>query len=150
MSKVLDKLQFWPDDGTRGNIKRSLKSLGFIFWAPWMCVQNVMVIHPIVVEVFQFGPKWWTCCTLCTCELVVLTLQFGTFWMFGPSLVCYGFSNKHKLNRKWATPSHQYKQASMRAWMQQVNQATSWPGIGRYGMQFATIGISRGFCFWLE
>ncbi len=44
----------------RGKVKGSLKSIGFILWGPWMSVQNVMVVHPIVVEIFQSGPKWGT------------------------------------------------------------------------------------------
>ncbi len=29
------------------------KSLGFILWAPWIFVPNVMAIHKMVVEIFQ-------------------------------------------------------------------------------------------------
>jgi len=32
----------------------------FIFWTPWISEPHVIEIHPIVVEIFQFGPKWWT------------------------------------------------------------------------------------------
>lgn len=39
----------------------SPKSLGYIFWEPWMSVQSVLQIHPVDFEisVSHFGPNWW-------------------------------------------------------------------------------------------
>ena len=44
------------DKGDRSGIARLV---GYILWGPYMSVQNFMAIHPIVVEIFQSGPKWW-------------------------------------------------------------------------------------------
>ncbi len=48
-----------PHGGARGNIRGSPKSVEFILWGTWTSVQNFMAIHPIVVEIFHSGPKWW-------------------------------------------------------------------------------------------
>ncbi len=32
----------------------------FIVRTPWISVENLTAIHPIHVEIFQFGPKQWT------------------------------------------------------------------------------------------
>ncbi len=58
------RLQLWtkkcqPSGGAIGKVRGSPESLGFILWQTWMSVQNSMTIHPIVVEMFQFAPKWW-------------------------------------------------------------------------------------------
>lgn len=37
-------------------VAQERKSAGFIFWEPWMSVQNFMTIPPIFVEVFQSWP----------------------------------------------------------------------------------------------
>lgn len=37
-----------------------VKSLGFIGWGWWMSVSNFVTIHLIVVEIFDFEPKWRT------------------------------------------------------------------------------------------
>lgn len=31
----------------------------FVLWGPWISVQNIMSIHPLV-EIFQSGPTSWT------------------------------------------------------------------------------------------
>lgn len=36
---------------------REHQSLGFIFWAPWTLVETFIAFHPIVGEIFQFGPQ---------------------------------------------------------------------------------------------
>ncbi len=46
-----------PHGDTRRKVRGSPKSLGFIFWATWISGSNFI---PIVVEMFQSGPKWWT------------------------------------------------------------------------------------------
>ncbi len=56
----LDRWKVSPAGGARGNVKGSPKPLGFILWGAWMSVPNFTVIHQIVVEIFQSGPKWWT------------------------------------------------------------------------------------------
>ncbi len=33
----------------------------------WIPTHNILAIHPIVVEIFQFGPKLWTIDLLCHC-----------------------------------------------------------------------------------
>lgn len=38
---------------------RLLKSLGFIAWKPWKSVQNVMLIHPAVVEMLLWSKLKW-------------------------------------------------------------------------------------------
>lgn len=38
----------------------SPKSAGFSLLALWIYVTNFMAIHPIVVEIFQSRPKWFT------------------------------------------------------------------------------------------
>lgn len=42
--------------GARGKARGSSKSFWFMVWDPWMSVQSLMAIHPIVVEIFQPGP----------------------------------------------------------------------------------------------
>ena len=37
--------------------EKEKKSL--IVWEPQMYVQASIVIHPIVIEIFQSEPKWW-------------------------------------------------------------------------------------------
>ncbi len=49
-----------PHSGARAKAMGSPKSLGFILWEPLMSLPNFMAINPIVVEIFQSGPKWWT------------------------------------------------------------------------------------------
>lgn len=36
------------------------KSLGLILWVLEVSVSKFMAIHSMVVEIFLFGPKWWT------------------------------------------------------------------------------------------
>lgn len=45
---------------SRRKVWGSPKPLRFMPWEPWMSVQNVVPIHPIVVEIFKSWPKWWT------------------------------------------------------------------------------------------
>lgn len=33
--------------------------LGFIVWEPLISVQNFMAIYPIIIRIFESGPKWW-------------------------------------------------------------------------------------------
>lgn len=40
-------------------LEGSPKPAWFILWGPWISVQNVMAIHPVVVAIFQSGPKRW-------------------------------------------------------------------------------------------
>ena len=53
--KFLDHVLFYP---AWEKVGWSLKSLRNIIWVPRMSVHNFMVIHPIVVEIFQPGLKW--------------------------------------------------------------------------------------------
>lgn len=43
----------------RGKVRGAPKSWGFILWEAWTSVQNLIAIHPIAVEIFWSGPKWW-------------------------------------------------------------------------------------------
>lgn len=36
------------------------RSFGIDPFGMWTFVQTLLTIHPVVVEVFQFGTKWWT------------------------------------------------------------------------------------------
>lgn len=38
---------------TRGKVRGSIKSAGFMLMTQWMSIQNCMVIHKLVVEIFQ-------------------------------------------------------------------------------------------------
>ncbi len=38
-----------PDDGARGKVRGSPKSVGFILWEAWTCAPRVMAIHRAVV-----------------------------------------------------------------------------------------------------
>ncbi len=52
------KKQKWqPHGGDRGKVRGSPKSVDFILWASWMSALNLTAIHPVVVEIFQSGPK---------------------------------------------------------------------------------------------
>lgn len=44
---------------TRWKVKGPPKPLGLILWGPRMSVQHLLTIHPLVVELFQPGSKWW-------------------------------------------------------------------------------------------
>lgn len=48
-----DNLKFWLNDSARGKVRGSTKSAGFFLMTQWMSMQNCMVIHRLVVEVFQ-------------------------------------------------------------------------------------------------
>lgn len=37
--------------------KRSIQSLGFILWEPWMYVRSIIAIHLVLVEIFQSGAE---------------------------------------------------------------------------------------------
>ncbi len=58
-----------PHGGTKRKFSGSPKSLGFILWGPWTSVQNLILILPIFVEIFESGTKvveWltdWHCKT---------------------------------------------------------------------------------------
>lgn len=47
-----------PAGAARGNSEDHWSQC-FIFWKPWMSVQNFMSIHLMVHEIFQSGAKWW-------------------------------------------------------------------------------------------
>lgn len=47
-------------DDAVGTVKGYQMSEQFILWGQLMSLQNVMAIHPVVVRIFQDGPKWWT------------------------------------------------------------------------------------------
>ncbi len=46
-----------PHVGVRLKVKESPESVGFILWAPWIFVPNFMATYPIVLKIFQSGPK---------------------------------------------------------------------------------------------
>lgn len=48
-----------PRGGARGNVRRSPQWAGFTLQAGWISVQTFMDIHPVFVDIFQSGPKWW-------------------------------------------------------------------------------------------
>ena len=52
VSKVLDTLKSWPDDGAGWKVKVSSKLLQFILRGTWMSVQRFMEIH-VVVKIFH-------------------------------------------------------------------------------------------------
>ncbi len=52
--------KFQPHGGATGKVRGSQTSVGFILWGTWVSVQNFISIHPIIVEIFQPGPKWCT------------------------------------------------------------------------------------------
>lgn len=47
--------KYQPFGGSKGRVRGSLKSIGFILWAEY--VQHLRTIHTIVVELFESGPK---------------------------------------------------------------------------------------------
>ncbi len=46
---------------SRGKVRGSLKSLGFILWAPWISVPNFMAIKQVVIGTFHKKTKMLSC-----------------------------------------------------------------------------------------
>lgn len=53
-----DNWSLWPTGGARGKVGGWPKWLGFIVWAPWMSVPNVVAVYLVVYEIIQSEPKW--------------------------------------------------------------------------------------------
>lgn len=47
-----------PQRGARGTVRGSTEQLGFILWWTWMSVQNVLALHPVVVDQLTDNAIW--------------------------------------------------------------------------------------------
>ncbi len=54
-----DKWKLLPASGARGKVRRSPKSLQFIFWAPWISVQNFPAVPPVDISVWTKVVTEW-------------------------------------------------------------------------------------------
>lgn len=79
----------WSENWMSWNSPMSTWSVAFILWGARMYLQNVMTIHPIVVELFQYWNfQYWYCCTWRVWVILWFLLQL--IWQIDP----YGVSVK--------------------------------------------------------
>ena len=41
----------WPHGGARGKVRWSQKWLGYVIWAPWISIPNLVPIHLMIIEI---------------------------------------------------------------------------------------------------
>ncbi len=90
----------------------SPKSAGFILWGPWLSVHHFMAVHPVVVEIFQSGPKHRT--GTFTLSLNTIPFQTPQIKIYRLCAVC---KRKHMIC--WFLPTHRHPALYILLWVSQ-------------------------------
>lgn len=87
-----------PHGCTRGQVRGVSKPEACILWKTWMSIQNWMSSRQTVVQMFSFGPEWWTDCNPQRYTEQICNLSSNSIYIFIPNQKVGGSSPSESSN----------------------------------------------------